>query len=75
MRLVPVPDGVMVYLTDATEKRLRDTERKAAERSADGSRGGREGMAGKVGHFFSSVNKRIAIFWIAYRRRPTPWIP
>ncbi|MCW2873993.1 MAG: putative regulatory protein phosphatase [Streptomyces oryziradicis] len=34
MRLVPVPDGAMVYLTDVTERRALDAQRKAAEQSA-----------------------------------------
>ncbi|GAA0986687.1 hypothetical protein GCM10009555_064640 [Acrocarpospora macrocephala] len=34
VRLVPVPDGLTLYLADVTEKRLRDAERAAAERAA-----------------------------------------
>ncbi|WP_409468067.1 SpoIIE family protein phosphatase [Streptomyces sp. HC307] len=34
LRLVPSPDGVTVYLTDVTEKRLADEQRAAAQRAA-----------------------------------------
>ncbi|MGN9843333.1 SpoIIE family protein phosphatase [Nonomuraea sp. H19] len=34
VRLVPVPDGLTLYLTDVTEKRIRDAERVAAEHAA-----------------------------------------
>ncbi|OAH15498.1 SpoIIE family protein phosphatase [Streptomyces jeddahensis] len=34
MRLVPVPDGLTVYFTDVTEKRLAEERRTAAERTA-----------------------------------------
>jgi PAS domain S-box-containing protein len=34
LRLVPAPDGVTVYLTDVTEKRLADEQREAAQRAA-----------------------------------------
>ncbi|TDC23589.1 PAS domain S-box protein [Streptomyces sp. 8K308] len=34
LRAVPVPDGLAVYLSDVTEKRLRETEQAAAERAA-----------------------------------------
>ncbi|MEV4970324.1 SpoIIE family protein phosphatase [Streptomyces scopuliridis] len=34
LRLVPVPGGLTVYLTDNTEKRARDAERTAADRAA-----------------------------------------
>ncbi|MFF8843612.1 SpoIIE family protein phosphatase [Streptomyces sp. NPDC015127] len=34
LRLVPSPDGVTVYLTDVTEKRLADEQREAAQRAA-----------------------------------------
>ncbi|MEV0389393.1 SpoIIE family protein phosphatase [Nonomuraea sp. NPDC050643] len=34
VRLVPVPDGLTLYLADFTEKRIRDAERIAAEHAA-----------------------------------------
>ncbi|MDT0308398.1 SpoIIE family protein phosphatase [Streptomyces sp. DSM 44917] len=34
LRLVPVPDGLTVYVADITEERRREAERKAAERAA-----------------------------------------
>ncbi|MPY55977.1 SpoIIE family protein phosphatase [Streptomyces spongiae] len=34
LRLVPVPDGLTVYLTDITERRRREAERRAAEHAA-----------------------------------------
>ncbi|WP_246460709.1 SpoIIE family protein phosphatase [Streptomyces himalayensis] len=34
MRLVPVPDGLTVYFTDVTDKRLAEERRMAAERAA-----------------------------------------
>ncbi|MER5624905.1 ATP-binding protein [Streptosporangium sp. NPDC002544] len=34
VRLVPVPDGLTLYLADVTDKRLRDAEREAAEQAA-----------------------------------------
>ncbi|MEU4227597.1 ATP-binding protein [Nonomuraea sp. NPDC026600] len=33
VRLLPVPDGLTLYLTDITDKRLREVEREAAERA------------------------------------------
>ncbi|MGK5529645.1 SpoIIE family protein phosphatase [Streptomyces sp. URMC 129] len=34
LRLVPVPDGLTVYVADITERRRREAEREAAERAA-----------------------------------------
>ncbi|MFD0663672.1 SpoIIE family protein phosphatase [Thermocatellispora tengchongensis] len=34
IRLVPVPDGLTLYLADVTERRMREAEREAAERAA-----------------------------------------
>ncbi|MER6355169.1 SpoIIE family protein phosphatase [Streptomyces sp. NPDC001634] len=34
LRLVPVPEGLTLYITDTTERHLREAERAAAERSA-----------------------------------------
>ncbi|MFE0511019.1 SpoIIE family protein phosphatase [Streptomyces sp. NPDC058964] len=34
LRLVPVPEGLTLYLTDTTERHLREVERAAAERAA-----------------------------------------
>ncbi|MDT3397608.1 SpoIIE family protein phosphatase [Streptomyces sp. B1866] len=34
LRLVPVPDGLTVYVTDITERRRRQAEREAADRAA-----------------------------------------
>jgi PAS domain-containing protein len=34
LRLVPVPDGLTVYITDITERHLREAERAAAEQAA-----------------------------------------
>ncbi|MEV1243744.1 ATP-binding protein [Nonomuraea sp. NPDC049750] len=34
VRLLPVPDGLTLYFTDITDKRLREAEREAAERAA-----------------------------------------
>lgn len=34
LRLVPVPDGLTIYITDSTERHLREAEREAAERAA-----------------------------------------
>lgn len=34
LRLVPVPEGLTLYITDTTERHLREVERAAAERAA-----------------------------------------
>ncbi|MER6977850.1 SpoIIE family protein phosphatase [Streptomyces carpinensis] len=34
LRLVPVPEGLTLYITDTTERHLREAERSAAERAA-----------------------------------------
>jgi PAS domain-containing protein/anti-sigma regulatory factor (Ser/Thr protein kinase) len=44
LRLVPVPDGLTLYITDSTEKHLREADREAAERAA----GARAILVGKL---------------------------
>jgi PAS domain S-box-containing protein len=52
IRLVPVPDGLTMYFTDITEKRVRDAEREAVDR-ADAER------AAHIGELTAALAKAL----------------
>ncbi|MGP3967661.1 SpoIIE family protein phosphatase [Streptomyces sp. 6N223] len=53
LRLVPVPDGLALHVTDATERRRREAEREAAERAASG-------RAGRIGRLTAALAEALS---------------
>ncbi|MFH8447614.1 SpoIIE family protein phosphatase [Streptomyces fungicidicus] len=67
LRLVPMPDTLAVYLTDVTDKRLRERERAAAERAA----AERAAMMGELtGAFAEATTVRDVLNAVAVRVLP-----